>query len=374
MPEKSYPFYLKATVILFGLILLTHVLFTLGSILVPLAFAFIIAMLLNPLVNRLNKLHIPPVLSIILSLVFAILIVAGLFYFLSAQIAGLSDNLPLLKQRLATILHSLQSWIAARFGITTQKQMQLVNEGLNNSKAIIGSTVTGAVGTLGVLLLMPVYIFLLLYYKNLLLTFLFKVFRESNTQKVGDILSQTKLAIQSYMLGLLMEATIVAVLNSTALLIIGVKYAILLGVLGALLNILPYIGGLIAIALPVLMATVTSDGYGMQVAVIAAYLIIQFIDNNFLVPKIVSSKVKINALVSILAVLLGGALWGVAGMFLSIPIVAIVKIIFDRIDSMKPWGELLGDEVPTAPLRFSFRSRKRDSVAEKVVKENAQSK
>lgn len=171
------------------------------------------------------------------------------------------------------------------------------------------------------------------------------------------------------MVGLLLEAIVVAILNTTALLIIGVKYAVVLGVLGAILNLLPYIGGLIAILLPVLMATVTTEGYSMQLYIIIAYFIIQFIDNNILVPRIVSSKVQLNALISILAVLLGGALWGFGGMFLSIPTVAILKIIFDRIDDLKPWGELLGDEVPTSYKTFSFRRSNKTSVAEKVVEQ-----
>jgi predicted PurR-regulated permease PerM len=128
---------------------------------------------------------------------------------------------------------------------------------------------------------------------------------------------------------------------------LGVKYAILIGVIGAILNVIPYIGGILAIALPVLIATVTKDGYNTQLGIIIAYLIIQFIDNNILVPRIVSSKVQINALISIITVLLGAALWGVPGMFLSIPFVGILKIVFDRIPDLKPWGKLLGDTVPT---------------------------
>ena len=157
----------------------------------------------------------------------------------------------------------------------------------------------------------------------------------------------TILARFCYMVGLLLEAIVVAVMNSVALLILGVDYAILLGVIGALLNMLPYVGGIVAIALPLIIASVTKDGFTTQLGVLGAYMLIQFIDNNFLVPFLVSSRVKINAFFSIVIVLLGGALWGVAGMFLSIPFLAILKIIFDRLPEMKPWGKLLGDEVPT---------------------------
>jgi predicted PurR-regulated permease PerM len=112
-------------------------------------------------------------------------------------------------------------------------------------------------------------------------------------------LSETKTAIQSYIVGLLIEMIIVAAMNSTALVLLGVKYGILIGCIGAILNLIPYLGGIIAIALPVLMATVTKDGYSTQLGVIIAYIVIQFIDNNILVPRIVSSKVQINALMSI---------------------------------------------------------------------------
>jgi predicted PurR-regulated permease PerM len=170
------------------------------------------------------------------------------------------------------------------------------------------------------------------------------------------------------MIGLLIEALIVAAMNSTALLILGVKYAILLGLIGALLNMLPYIGGIIAITLPLLMATVTKNGYATQLGILVAYIVIQFIDNNFLIPKIVSSKVQINALVSIVIVLLGGALWGVAGMFLSIPFVAILKIICDRVDGMKPLGKLLGDEIPTKHKGLVWGRRKaKASLSETII-------
>jgi predicted PurR-regulated permease PerM len=333
-----------------------------------LAFAAIIAILLNPLVNKLGTYKLGKIPSILLAMILTILVVAGILYFLSSQIAGFGENLPALKAKFSSLLTSLQGWLQQKFGLSMAKQTQMINEAANSSKALIGGTLNTVLGTLGVILLLPVYVFLFLFYKTLILNFLFKVFAEENADKVSEILGQTKLAIQSYMVGLLLEAAIVAALNSTALLIIGVKYALLLGVIGAILNMLPYIGGLIAIALPLLMATVTSEGFSKQLWIVVAYLAIQFIDNNFLVPRIVSSKVKINALISIVVVLLGGALWGVAGMFLSIPFVGILKIIFDRVDSLQPWGELLGDEVPTNYKSFPFRKKKKPSVAEKVVK------
>lgn len=367
MPEKQYPFYFKSTVILFGLALFTFVLLTLRDILVPFAFSLIIAVLLNPLVNKLNAYGVKKVVGIILAMLIAFAVFGGILYFLSSQIVGFGENFGLLKQKFSSILSGLQQWVQSKFGMSIHKQITLVNEALDSSKSLVGTTIGTALGTLTVVFIVPVYIFLLLFYKTLILNFLYEVFAEENSKKVAEILGQTKSAIQSYMVGLLLEALIVAIMNSIALLILGVPYAILLGVIGALLNMLPYIGGIIAIALPVLMATVTKDGYSTQLGILIAYAIIQFIDNNFLIPKIVSSKVQINALVSIVVVLLGGALWGVSGMFLSIPFVAILKIIFDRVDDMKPWGKLLGDTVPTRHKGQIWPRKRKPAFSEKLV-------
>ena len=174
--------------------------------------------------------------------------------------------------------------------------------------------------------------------------FIRRLFAADKHHTLNDVLTTTKKVIQSYLVGLLVEAGLVAALNSIALLIIGVDYAILLGVIGALLNVIPYIGGIVAVALPMIIALATlSPTYA--IIVLVAYLFIQFIDNNLIVPRIVASKVQINALVSIVVVLLGGALWGVAGMFLSIPLTAVIKVICDRVDSLNAWGYLLGNDM-----------------------------
>ena len=339
-------FYKRSTLILLGIILVVYVLFTLADILVPIAFSLLLAILLNPLNSRLMQFKIPKVLSIILTLLIAFSVLGIIFYFLSSQIIQFGEMVPALKLKFSQILTDLQRFAETTFGVSIQKQTQLLKDTANSGKALVGRTVSSVLGIFSLLFLIPVYIFLFLLYKPLILNFLFEVFSSKNTHYVAEILHETKSAIQSYIVGLLMEASIVAVLNSIALTIIGVPYAILLGVIGAILNMIPYVGGLVAILLPVLMATVTQEGYTMQLAIVGAYAAIQFLDNNVLVPRIVSSKVQLNALVSILAVLLGGAMWGVSGMFLSIPFVAVLKIVFDRLEDLQPWGKLLGDHIP----------------------------
>ncbi|TEW64743.1 AI-2E family transporter [Mucilaginibacter phyllosphaerae] len=368
MKIKDQPFYIQSTAVLFGLILLVYVLSTLADILVPLAFAAFLAILLNPLCNRLQRYKIPKFLAIVIAMLIMILAIATVFYFLSTQIVQFGDSLPMLQKKFESITTELKNWLQTTFGLEIAKQEQMLKEALNHSQAMVGRTLNGVLGTLAIIFLLPVYIFLMLFYKTLILNFLYEVFSEENSKKVSDVLSETKTAIQSYIVGLLIEMIIVAIMNSAALVLLGVKYGILIGCIGAILNLIPYLGGIIAIALPVLMATVTKDGYSTQLGIIIAYIVIQFIDNNILVPRIVSSKVQINALMSIIVVLLGNQLWGVSGMFLSIPFVAVLKIIFDRIDDLKPWGKLLGDNVPTHHMgeKWGGRSKRKAVLPDKA--------
>ncbi len=355
--EKEYPFYIKATAILIGIIAFVYILFVLGNILIPVGFALLIAILLNPLYVKFESV-VPKVPAILLTLLVATLAIAGLFYFLSTQVSVFLDSIPLLKQKVAVLLMELQNWTKAKFGFNIDKQVTALTDSLANGGGdVLKSTVGPVLTFISVVLLIPTYVFLLLYYKPLILDFLFQIFSEKHSLRVAEILSQTKGAVQSFMQGLMIETVVVCTLNSIALLIIGVPSAIVLGVIGGILNLIPYIGGLVAIALPILMVTITRDGFSGQIAVVACHLAIQFIDNNILVPRIVSSKVQVNALISIIGVLLGGALWGVSGMFLSIPLIGVLKIIFDRLDGTKPWGSLLGIEVPSEHIGLVWQKR-----------------
>lgn len=343
----SLPLYSKIAQIVLGILAFGYILYIGQEILVPILFATILAILLNPIVNFLTKKKLNRVIAIVLSLIITMLIVLGVVYFLGSQMALLSDSFPLFKQKFVTFFHQATQWISTTFNISNPQIDAWIaktqKEGLSSGTAVIGGMLGTVGGVLAMMLLLPVYIFMILLYKSLLVGFIYKVFQSSSHKVVEDILNQTKSLIQSYLVGLLIEAGIVATLNSVALMIIGVPYAILIGVIGAILNIIPYIGGLIAVAIPMLLAFATLTPLS-ALWVLIAYLLIQFVDNNFLVPKIVASKVEVNALISIIVVLIGGSLWGVAGMFLSIPLTAILKVIFDRIEGLEPFGFLIGEE------------------------------
>ncbi|MBD2767593.1 AI-2E family transporter [Hymenobacter sp. BT664] len=343
--ELQFPLFVKAPLILLTLTLLVFTIHVASAIIFPLFFAAIFAIMLHPIEQWLLRHRVPKLLAITLTVVLGVVSLLGLLYFIYAQAVQLSSQMPLFRAKLAQTTDQVHQWLQNQVGVSDQKLQSVLSEAGSRASALLGSTLSAVSGLVVVATLIPVYIFLLLLYQKRLVDFLTQVFsRHHNDTSVLDVLHESKATIRSYMVGLLIEASIVASLNTTALLIIGVPYALLLGVLGALLNFIPYIGGLIAIALPVLMAFVTKPGYGHALAVILAYMLIQFTDNHLLIPRIVASKVKVNALVAIVGVLVANAIGGIAGMFLALPVIAILKIVFDRIPALKPWGLLLGDE------------------------------
>ena len=360
------PFYLKAAQVLLALVAVFYILYVGQSIIVPLVFALLLAVLLNPFVNFLTRKKVNRVLAICLAVLSLFVVVFGVFYFIGAQISTFREALPELKMRAAALLDQGMAWFSDRFHVSQSKMDawidQKTSEGLNEVGGRVGSTILSLSSLLVLVFLVPVYIFLFLFYKPLLLAFLGQVFRNNQADTVTEVLASSKKMIQSYLMGLLIEMLIVAVLNSSALLIIGVDYAIVLGVIGAILNLIPYIGGVVAIALPVVMSLLSGTPSAALI-VIGAYTLIQFIDNNFLVPMVVASKVKVNALVSIIVVLIGGAVWGVVGMFLAIPMTAILKVVFDKLPELNAFGMLIGDDLPPQ----SFLDSSKDNVEESQV-------
>lgn len=335
-----------------GIYYLVYMLYLSQGIIVPLVFSVFIAIILNPFVNFFTKHRFNRIVAISITVITALILVSGLGFFIFSQASMFSDSWPLLVKKFTEYLNMSISWASDYLNANPQKIIDWVaetkNELIQTSGSSIGQTIMYLGSGVVALLLIPVYVFMILFYKPLILDFCYKVFGETNQRKVNEIITETKNVVQKYLTGLVIETIIVAVMNSSVLLILGIDYAILLGIIGALLNLIPYIGGLVAVALPMMIALVTKSTAWYAVYVLVLYYIIQLIDNNYIVPKIVASKVKINALVSIIVVIAFGILWGVPGMFLSIPLTAIIKLIFDKTDTLKPWGFLLGDTMPSA--------------------------
>jgi predicted PurR-regulated permease PerM len=321
------------------------------SIIVPLIFAIIIAILVHPVVRFLVRHKFNRVLAIIITLVFSIVAIAALGLLLFNQMSKFSDTLPELVNKFTLILNQSITALSGYLDIKPQVIHEWIQSArddlLNTDTAVIGKTLVSVGGALIIALLIPVYIFLILFYEPIILEFIHQLFGANHKNKVNEIVSQTKTVIQRYLVGLVIEVGIITLLYVIALFSLGIDYAILLAILGALLNLIPYIGGIVGVALPMIVAIVTKDSAWYAIYVLVIYYFIQLVDNNYIVPKIVASKVKINALFSIVVVIIGNALWGISGMFLALPLLAIIKLMCDHIDPLKPWGFLLGDTMPS---------------------------
>ncbi len=370
---KEFPLTVKRSIELLGLVLIVVILVVGRDIIMPVIMAFFISIMLLPIYRFLMRKRFPESLAIVLPILFVLIFIAGIVWFFSAQISILVDDFPQIKQNVAKHLQSLKEWISQLTGINTNKQETFLREKSDDLLSMGGKAASGAAVTLsGIFVfvgLLPIYIYLILFYKDILLRFSFMWFKTDDHAKVKDVVYETESIIKSYLVGLLIQVSYMTVLLGGLLLLIGIKHALLIGVIFALLNLIPYVGALIGNLIGVLLTLTSSTELWPVLTVLGVIAAVQFLDNNILMPRIVGSKVKINALFSILGVFIGGAVAGVSGMFLSLPIIAVLKIIFDRSEQFKQWGVLLGDERPEkSPMTFKrFRTTKAIDTKEGTI-------
>ncbi|RIH63428.1 AI-2E family transporter [Mariniphaga sediminis] len=359
--ETRIPISIKAPLVFIGIFAFFTVLYIAKSIIIPLVFATIIAIILHPVVNLFVRIKINRIVAILITLLLTFLVIAAFGALLTTQASRFTESLPKLVDKFTEIINQTIIYVSGHFNLSNKEITTWITETKNEliGSAEIGQTIINVGSVVALLFLIPVYVFMILFYQPLLIEFSHKLFGKSNRSKVSEIINQIKTLIQRYLIGLLIEVVIISFLYTIGLLILGIEYALILGLLGALLNLIPYLGSIIAASMPMIIAIVTKPSPWFALLVLALYIFIQFIDNNYIVPKIVASKVKINALASIIAVITFGALWGIPGMLIAIPLTAIAKLIFDHIPPLTPWGFLLGDTMP--PIIRSHRFKKNET-------------
>lgn len=345
---RELPFYIQFTIKLLMLMLLCVFVIYGKNVVVPLVFSILLSIVLLPVTNFLeNKVRVPKTASNFIAVIFALTIIALIIYFFYQQISRFLDDIPTIRRNLRLHFDTIQGWIQRKFGVTPSQQTELVESatGVNgNGTGMIGQTFFTITETLFYIIMVAIYSFLILHYRHMIKRFIIAIFIKAREPEVNEVLLQSKGVVQKYMMGLITEMGIVAVANTVALLIIGVEYAVFLGIFTAILNLIPYIGIISGIIFTSLVSLSTSQDLSDIFWIVISMEVIHFVDSNFLMPYIVGSKVKINALVTIIGVVAGGTLAGLSGIFLALPVIAILKIIFDRMEDMKPWGMLMGDD------------------------------
>ncbi len=362
---STLPLTVKRSIELLGLSLVVAIIAIGKDIIMPVIMAFFVSILLLPVFRFLRKYKVPESIAIILPILLVFIFIAGIVWFFSAQVGILVNDFPQIKENLANHLKSLQEWISSFTNFSISKQEKFINEKGDDLLNMAGKAAGGAAVTLsGIFVfvgLLPIYTYLIMFYKDILLRFVFMWFQPDHHPKVKEAVYESEAIIKNYLIGLLIQITYMTILLGGILMIIGIKHALLIGVIFAILNLIPYVGALIGNIIGVLLTLTSSTEMWPVVTVLAVIAFVQFLDNNILMPRIVGSKVKINALFAILGVVVGGSIAGVSGMFLSMPIIAVLKVIFDRSEQFKQWGVLFGDERPAkSPMTFpTFRKKQK---------------
>jgi AI-2 transport protein TqsA len=346
MNELKLPFNARLTFTLLSILLIIYIAKLGHELIVPLIFAFLVSIMLLPMANQLEKWRFSRGAAAITVVLLFVVLLAGVLTLLISQMGTFVADFPHLQEQMLKSLNGMQLWVNAHFHIDSRKQMdyleQMAMGTLGSATTFLSTTLFSVSSLIIFTIFVLLYTFFLLFYRRMLVTFLIRVFRDKHRDKLQDVIIQTRFIIKSYVSGLMIEMIVVAIVNCAIFWILGIKYATLLGITAALLNIIPYLGIYIAIIL-CMVITLTNSTLGTTFQVGIGLLVVHFLDSNILLPRIVGSKVKINALVTILGVVAGNLIWGVPGMFLAIPIIAILKIIFEHVEYMQPWALLLGD-------------------------------
>lgn len=360
--------YVKYTYALAGIILTIYAMIMAKAVLLPLLFALFFSILLAPVCGWIERRGVPRFLAAFLSILAGTLVLFVIGFFFYKQMTAFAADADMFVERLEELLAATEAFIASAFSIETELNLDLIISAVVDYVQENASSFTrglsGAASLLTAVFLVPVYMFLILLFRDLLKNFLKKSFSSNDPGRedtVNRIITNVKTLVQKYITGVLIVIAILAVLYSTMLLFIGVDHAIFFGVFAAMMNIIPFIGPLMGSVLPILYSLITMDSLIFPLIILAGFYVVQLLEGNLFTPVIVGSQVSMNALVTLILLFVGAQIWGLAGMILFIPLGAIFKIISDEVESLKPYGYLLGRNT-------GDKSEERSQLAKKIGK------
>lgn len=329
-------------------VLICVILYYARQILIPVTSAALLAMLVAPFSNWLEGKGIKRVWSTLLSILLVLVVILSIIMLVIAQAQKLSSDIPQIQLKTANMFHDLQVWIENNWHISAHEQMSFLKEQaqffLESSGSFLKSTLAGLTVVAGGVVLIIVFMFLLLYQREKYEAFILKLYRGNDPDKARLVLQKTTRIAQYYLVGRLISIAILTALFTVGLMLVGVHNAFLLSLVAALLTIIPYIGSVIGGLFPFFVALITADSSTTALWALGVVILVQSFDNYFIEPYVVGGEVNISAFFTILILAIGGILWGVAGMILFIPLLGIAKIVFDNVETLEPYGYLVGDQ------------------------------
>lgn len=333
---------MRLSYFLLSIILLIYALIMAKDFLYPLTFGMFLSYLLFPIVNYLEKKGVPRIFSILVPILIAVTLFVTIAIFVMKRLNFFMDDLPYFRYKTIQHINDIQQYIESEFGIPSQRFKNFLLSSLYNLGNKSGKLFNTTTETLFVILMQPVFVFLFLYYRTKFAYFILKIVGRENRLIAIEVLREIATVVTRYMLGVTTVVMILCVLNSFGLFIIGIEYSLLLGVVSALFSFIPYFGNFIGGSIPVLFSLLTGDSLSQTVRILIFVYFIHFFENNILSPNIVGNNIRLNPFIIILGLIAGAMIWGIPGMLVTIPLLAILKIILTRIPGMQAYAYFLG--------------------------------
>jgi predicted PurR-regulated permease PerM len=356
---NKYPLIVKATFGLLFVILFFYSIIIARHLLMVIALAVLFSYLLYPLVIRMEIWQFPRFLANLIAILFLLVVFSGALFLMYKQVENLLVDIPLLKQQALQNIDQLENYIQSVSGLEVQKQnawiKEYVSDLFESGSDFLKMTFSATSSTVVKMLLLPVFIYYMLYYRQKFFIFLLRVIPKDKKYVAVIILKKISFMVQRYIGGVFVVVAVLSFLNSIGLWIVGIKYPIAFGIISAFFNFIPYFGTWIGASVPFIFALLTGDTINLALGVLLLFAVIQFTENNILTPNITGGYVDINPFITILSIIIGGMVWGIAGMFVVLPAIATVKIISEHTPRLKAFAYLISNQ---QERKYALRKRR----------------
>ncbi|GAA0550301.1 AI-2E family transporter [Chitinophaga japonensis] len=315
------------------------------TLFIPLFFGLLVAMVMYPVCKGLERKGWSRTLATTVSLSIVALLFLMLLALLAWQVSAFWHDWPQIARKLEILLLDVQTWIAEQAGVTLDVQTNWLRNVAMNAGNIVSNMLRGTLSTtmnvFFMLFMVPVFAALFLYHRRVFVQYLRVVVGPAYRERLDRILQEVIHTYFNYIKGMILVYIIVGALNSIGLLALGIRHAVLFGMLTAIMTIIPYIGIVASALLPISVAWTTKGSIWYPLGVVGVFSFVQYLEANVIFPKVVGAQLNVSTWATLVAILAGGILWGVSGMVLFIPFVAILKIVTDHVGEWKGLNLLL---------------------------------
>jgi len=307
------------------------------------SFAGLLAMLMTPVANKLENHGISRVFSSVISVLIIVVLFSAVIILLSAQIGNIGKELPLILLRYEEIKLDIQSWINDSLGVSTEQLRVHASDVFRNAGSFLGEVVRGTFTFIGSLLLVLVFIFLFLMQRNKYENFVVMLYKEEKRNEAKEMIEKIGNVAQQYLAGRLIAACLMGILFLIGFSVIGLKNTVVLSLIVAIMTVIPYVGALIGGLVPFFISIIDGS-FNQSIWVVIIILAVNVIDHYFIEPYVVGGSVNISPFFTIFVLILGGLIWGIAGIILFLPLSGILKIVFENVQGLQPYASLIGDQ------------------------------